>query len=91
MMDGYSPDHDIPLSDIQKRPFAQYAEEHETASWQAVRVYVRLLHVQVEVECGRYRNKPTHTGVVGRTSVISESTNRIPRYGHSCQFSLSKF
>ena len=53
IMDGYIPDQDIPLSDIENRPFAQYAEEHETASWQAAWVYFRPLHVQVRLDRDR--------------------------------------
>ena len=53
IMDGYLPDQDIPLSEIQSRPVAQYAEKHGTASWQAVWVYFRPLHVKVRLDRDR--------------------------------------
>lgn len=50
VMDGALPFENVPLSDIENRPFAQHAGQFKTASWHGVQVYFRPLHLHVQLD-----------------------------------------
>ena len=56
VMDGYTHDEpEVPLSEIQRRPVAQYANKEGTASWAGVKVHFSSLKLWVTINRDRDR------------------------------------